>query len=185
MSDYSTSIPGKVRVGDTVEFAYKAYDAAGNELTSGSSYTLYWVLSNSTDQMSATTQTQIDQGYFFQVVTSAWTAGDYSSILYADNGTLRYQQTAASVTVLPSLDEPVESRSTYKQILDAIDATILSQATSGQLAMSIAGRSISRMSMDDLLKAKAQFGSLVASEENAQAIADGNASSNTIQVRII
>lgn len=185
MSEYNTSIPESLRVGNTVEFAYKAYNEAGTELVSGDSYTLYWVLSNATNQMSATTQTQIDQGFFFQVVTSGWTAGDYTSVLYADNGTLRYEQTVASVTVLPSLDSAVESRTTYKQIADALDAAILGQATSGQLAMSIAGRSIQRMSMEDLLKAKVQFDSLVASEENAQKMKDGKLPSNTIQVRLI
>lgn len=185
MSNYSTNIPENIRVGNTIEFAYKAYDSAGVELTSGSSYTLYWVLSNATNQMSATTQTQIDDGFFFQINSSGWTAGDYTSILYADNGTLRYEQTVANVTVTPSLDAAVESRSTYKQIADALDATILGQATSGQLSMSIAGRAISRMTMTELLAAKSQFDSLVKSEENAQAMKDGKLPSNTIQVRII
>ena len=185
MSSYNTEIPKVVTAGNTIEFAMRAYDGTMEEITSGSSWTLYWVLSNSTDNYSVSSQTQNDQGFFFQIpyaTTSGWTAGDYSTSVYADDGTNRHPQSSQFVTVLPSLDAAVEARSTYRQIRDALDAAILGQATSNQLAMSIAGRSIQRMTLDDLLKAKAQFDSLVAAEENVNDMLDGKLSSNTIRV---
>jgi tRNA pseudouridine-54 N-methylase len=76
-----------------------------------------------------------------------------------------------------------DSRSTTKQILDAIDATILGSATAGQLSMSVAGRSIQRMSLDELINAKSKFESLVAAEKSSADVAAGKPSRNTIQVR--
>ena len=188
MAEYSTEIPKVITAGNTVEFAMRAYDSIGTELTSGNSWTMYWTLSNSTANYTVSSQTENDQGFFFQVphaTTSGWTAGDYSSSVYADDATNRYPQDQEAVTVKPSLDSAVDGRSTYRQIADAIDAAILGSAGSNQLSMSIAGRTIQRMGMEELMKAKTQFDSLVKSEENAKQMLDGKITSNTIYTRIV
>lgn len=185
---YSTTIPNQIRVGNTVEFCQTAYDSIGNQLTSGAGYTLYFVMSNATSQISVSSTTENEQGYLFQIpytVTSGWTAGNYTAVVYAQDGTNRYEQASSSISVLPSLSVAVDSRSIARQTLDALDAAILGQASSNQLSMSIAGRSISRMSLEELIKAKGRFDFIVKSEDNLQAMKAGKVSSNTIITRIV
>lgn len=72
------------------------------------------------------------------------------------------------VTVAANLANPsVDSRSFNVRVTEALQATIENRATTDQLSMSIAGRTISRMSWDELLKAYDRFSRLAASESGA------------------
>lgn len=76
----------------------------------------------------------------------------------------------------PSATGTREHRSQARQMLDAIEATLLGRATDGQLAMAINGRSISRISLDELQKFRAQLRQEVRVE-------DGLGSGRDIKVR--
>jgi hypothetical protein len=72
------------------------------------------------------------------------------------------------LTVLPNLaNAAVDNRSFNVRVTEALQATIEGRATTDQLAMSIAGRSLSRMSWDELLGAYREFSRLAASESGA------------------
>lgn len=69
------------------------------------------------------------------------------------------------LTVAPNLgNAAVDHRSFNVRVTEALQATIENRATTDQLAMSIAGRSLSRMSWDELLGAFDRFSRLAASE---------------------
>lgn len=69
------------------------------------------------------------------------------------------------LTVLANLaNASVDNRSFNVRVTEALQATIENRATTDQLSMSIAGRSLSRMSWDELLKAYDRFKALAASE---------------------
>ena len=58
-----------------------------------------------------------------------------------------------------------DMRSQARKLLDAVQATLENRATDGQLAMSIAGRSISRIPLKELLEWEQQLKAQVAVEE--------------------
>ena len=69
------------------------------------------------------------------------------------------------VTVAANLaNTAVDNRSFNVRVTEALQATIENRATTDQLSMSIAGRSLSRMSWDELLKAYDRFKVLAAAE---------------------
>ena len=69
------------------------------------------------------------------------------------------------LTVAANLANPaVDHRSFNIRVTEALQATIEGRASTDQLAMSIAGRSLSRMSWDELLGAYDRFKALAASE---------------------
>mgnify|MGYP004192860319 CR=1 FL=1 len=74
-------------------------------------------------------------------------------------------------------------RSYAKTILDAIEAVISNRATMDQQSMSIAGRSLSRMSVDELMTFRNQFKQEYLQEVKAARNKNGQASGNTIKVR--
>lgn len=61
----------------------------------------------------------------------------------------------------------VDHRSFNVRVTEALKATIENRATTDQLSMSIAGRSLQRMSWDELLGAYREFSRLAASEMGA------------------
>ena len=72
---------------------------------------------------------------------------------------------AGRITVAANLaNAAVDHRSFNVRVAEALQATIEGRATTDQLSMSIAGRSLSRMSWDELLGAYDRFSRLAASE---------------------
>lgn len=72
------------------------------------------------------------------------------------------------VTVVANLaNAAVDNRSFNVRVTEALQATIEGRATTDQLSMSIAGRSLSRMSWDELLKAYDRFKLAAAAELGA------------------
>ena len=73
-------------------------------------------------------------------------------------------------------------RSHAKIVLDAIEAVIENRANIDQSSMSIAGRSLSRMSIDDLLTFRARYKAEYLKEVKQARIKNGRGSGNTIKV---
>lgn len=76
-----------------------------------------------------------------------------------------------------------DARSTNKKILDALEAMLVGRASQDQVSMSIAGRSISRMSMQEITEAIDVFRSRVAAEVRAERRALGLPSSKHTRAR--
>ena len=76
-------------------------------------------------------------------------------------------------------------RSHNQIILDALEATLENRATLDQSSYSIAGRSLSRMDVDDLLRFKAIYSWRVKREIQLERIRNGQRPGNTIDVRFV
>lgn len=104
------------------------------------------------------TLTSSDSGtsHVFSVAASTtadYKPGDYDWIARADNGTTFTTIAEGRVTIRPDLaSAKYEHRSFWRQVLDELEPVILGRARTDQLSMSIAGRSLQRMSWDELLK---------------------------------
>ena len=73
-------------------------------------------------------------------------------------------------------------RSYNKQCLDAIEAVMLNKASMDQASMSIAGRSLSRMSIDELLTFRDRYKTEWLKEVKEARIKNGMTTGNTIRV---
>lgn len=127
---------------------------------SNSSHTLSYQarLENSGSTVISVTASSSGSDYLIELsssTTNAYTVGIYhwdayitrtsdSARIRIDNGQWEVVPNLASATTDP--------RSSNKKILDAIVAVIEGRASQDQMSYSIAGRSLSRMSIDDLLQ---------------------------------
>lgn len=109
-------------------------------------------------------------------VTDAYVAGEYSWIACVEKGagaTLdRRIVDRGTCKVVAGVDEYVfglDNRSHVKKVLDAIEAVILGRATSDQQAYTIAGRSLQRTPLPDLIQLrqlyKAEYDAELAEEK--------------------
>lgn len=84
--------------------------------------------------------------------TGAYKPGTYDWSARVDDGTDFVTVATGRVTVQANFaDAAHEYRSFWRQVLDQLEPVILGRASTDQLSMSIAGRSLQRMSWDELL----------------------------------
>ncbi len=185
---YNTNFPEKINAGDSIQFAVKAYDSEGAEITNADGFTAYVILTNDTAKHTVSTTSDTSEGFLFEIataVTELWDVGNYSVSIFADDATNRYLVSKSFTEVKPDLFSVAnaDTRSMARQIRDALEAAILGQATNNQLSMSIAGRAIQRMGLEELLTAKQKYDRFVADEESKQNLIDGKPSKSTINIR--
>lgn len=100
--------------------------------------------------------------FVFTVAASnmdAYSYGDYQYQIRAEHKTnsTKFTIGEGDVYVRPPLDLAGDHRHQIKKVLDAIDAVIANRATTDQQSMSIAGRSLSRMSIGELRDFRAWY----------------------------
>jgi hypothetical protein len=136
--------------------------------------------------------TIVKSGYTFTVtvpasVTAGWTAGDYKYAIYMYTATLRYQVETGTVTVKPDLyakTSTYDSRSHVKVVLDAIEAVIEGRASTDQMSYSIAGRTLAKMPIKDLLYLRDRYRAEYKREQDAEKIAMGETIGGQVRVKL-
>lgn len=97
--------------------------------------------------------------------TADYKPGAYDWIARVNDGTTYTTIAQGKVTVAPNLaTAKYDYRSFWRRVLDELEPVILGRAGTDQLSMSIAGRSLQRMSWDELLKVYDRAKLSVASE---------------------
>lgn len=83
------------------------------------------------------------------------------------------------------ITEPVDNRSHARKVLSALDALIERNALTGiqRYTLQAVGRNVDRWPVDDLLKLREYYASLVRAEEMEEAIARGEAAGDQVLVR--
>jgi len=119
--------------------------------------------------------------------TGAYTAGDYwwqakaskaGEVITVDHGTLEI------LADLSTLSAAHDGRTHYQIVLDALEATLQGKATLDQQSYSISGRSISRLSPQEILDWIDKYRSLVNRDKNKEALRRGTGKgSNKVGVR--
>lgn len=94
--------------------------------------------------------------------TAGYSAGIYHYQAYVTNSSTseRYQIGTGTIEVLPNFATQslgYDNRTHVKKTLDALEAVILGKASKDQLSYSIAGRSLSRMSPQELIDWRNQY----------------------------
>lgn len=118
--------------------------------------------------------------------TAAYTAGSYRWHAYitrtADSERIKIDE-GVLVIAADFAVSTADPRTHAKIVLDAIEAVIENRATKDQQSYSIAGRSLARTPMADLLKLRQTYRNEVENEKRAERIANGLGHSGNIRVR--
>ena len=132
--------------------------------------------------------TEVDDNYYFEKPSSETDnlkAGDWKWQLYAirtsdsERITIDYGITKF---VLGELDTNEDLRTHAKKVLDAIEAVIEGRATIDQSSFSLGGRSLSRMSIDELMTFRDRYHAEYLKEVKLARIRNKQGSGNTIKV---
>jgi hypothetical protein len=120
--------------------------------------------------------------------TAALSVGDYEWTEYIEYGSgetiERYtlDSGTAVVRIFLGTAGTVDSRTSYKVALDAIEAVLLGRASKDQESFSIAGRSLSRTPIPDLMSLQKYYAAKVRAEEESKAREQGYKVSGKILV---
>jgi hypothetical protein len=99
--------------------------------------------------------------------TAAWTPGAYNWFRWVEKAGERQSLGSGSLTVQvnpATVAQGADIRSQAEAALDAINAVLANRATVDQQEMSIAGRSLKRMTVDELLKLRGYYKAQVNAE---------------------
>jgi len=119
--------------------------------------------------------------------TGAYTAGRYEWVARVTDGASDYTIGSGIWQVLPAVGAAMDTRSHARKMLEALDALIEGRATDGDIDVvrqSINDRTVER-DMGQLLALRAKYAQMVASENQAAALARGDQSGRHVRVRFV
>ena len=182
-TNYPTEVPDELQLGDF--WAWKKDNLATDYPTADYSLSYEFnLIDGATASNFTLTATESNDEYIISTSdTGSYTKGEYNWVSYitrtSDSARVKiaegyieiqdnYATTSASV------------RSHAKIVLDAVKAVIENRATMDQSSMSIAGRSLSRMSIDELFQLKDRYQAEFDKEVKKAKIKNGQSSGNTV-----
>lgn len=119
--------------------------------------------------------------------TAAWVPGTYTWVSWVASGALSHSVGNGTVEVLPNPRTavgPLDLRTEAQTALDNVRATIRGKATADVLRYTIAGRSLERYTMAELVALESQLAAQVKREARAATIAAGGADPRRLSVRL-
>mgnify|MGYP003624280916 CR=1 FL=1 len=185
-TNYLDTEPNELQLGDF--WAWKRTDLSTDYPTA--SYALSYefnLVDGSTASNFSLTATESNNEYIIEVSsTTSYTAGEYNWIAY-----ITRSSDTARIKISEGFTEIQENyatvstsvRSHAKKVLDAIEAVIENRATMDQSSMSIAGRSLSRLTIDELLQFRDRYKAEYLKEVKKARIKNKKDSGNTIKIR--
>ena len=100
-------------------------------------------------------------------ISADYVSGDYRYQAYVTKSGIRKEIADGFIKIKPNfatITTSSDQRSHVKKVLDSIEAVIEGRATEYDTSYSIAGRSLSKMSLDELIKARHQYRKLYNNE---------------------
>jgi len=183
---YPTSEPNELQLGDF--WAWKKTDLSDDYPTA--SYSLSYefnLVDGSTAANFTLTATESNDEYIIETSsTTSYTAGQYNWVSYItrSNDLARIKLSEGFTEIQQNYATTTSSvRSHVKKVLDAIEAVIENRATMDQSSMSIAGRSLSRLTVDELMTFRDRYKTEYLKEVKQARIKNKKDSGNSIKVR--
>lgn len=187
-TNYSTAEPSTLVAGD--RFTWKRDDLAGDYSPSAFAltYEFHSDVGGGGTKKFTITATEADNTYYIEVgssTTASYTPGDYVWEAYitrsSDSERIMVDSGRTKITINLA-NTNADLRSHAKKVLDAIEAVIENRATIDQSSMSIAGRSLSRMNIDELINFRMQYKTEYLKEIKLARIRNKQGSGNTVKV---
>ena len=184
-TNYPTQVPSELQLGDF--WAWKRDDLASDYPVADYSLSYEFnLIDGSTASNFTLTATESGDEYIISTSsTTSYTVGNYNWISYItrSSDSARVKLEEGYVEIQDNYATTSNSvRSHAKKILDAVEAVLENRATMDQQSMSIAGRSLSRMSIDDLMTFRDRYKAEYLKEVKIARIKNGLGSGNTIKV---
>jgi len=183
---YPTTEPNELQLGDF--WAWKRTDLSTDYPTA--SYSLSYefnLIDGATVSNFTLTATESNNDYIIESTnTTSYTKGEYNWIAYItrSSDTARIKIGEGFTEVQDNYATTTASvRSHAKKVLDAIEAVIENRATMDQSSMSIAGRSLSRLTVDELMLFRDRYKTEYLKEVKKARIKNNKDSGNAIKVR--
>jgi len=183
---YPTTEPNELQLGDF--WAWKRTDLSTDYPTV--SYSLSYefnLIDGATVSNFTLTATESNNDYIIESTnTTSYAKGEYNWIAYItrSSDTARIKIGEGFTEVQDNYATTTASvRSHAKKVLDAIEAVIENRATMDQSSMSIAGRSLSRLTVDELMLFRDRYKTEYLKEVKKARIKNNKDSGNAIKVR--
>lgn len=155
-------------------------------------YSIEYIFTNASNSLSFTDDgTATGETFAIELAaatTAAYTAGDYVWSLFAIKALERIFIASGGIEIIPDITDgstAYDARTHVKKTLDAIEAVLEGKASKDQMSYSVAGRSISRYSPEELVKWRKQYASEYAQECNAAAIEAGRGNNRIIKTHFL
>ena len=187
--NYPSNVPETLTVGD--RWAWKREDIVTDYAPAD--YTLTYsfrLLSSAATEIALASSviTESSTAYIVEVpstTTAGYTKGDYSYQEYITNSSSqRIVLSEGFVTLKPNLDaDTADPRSHARIVFDALEAMLESRASIDQSSMSIAGRSLSRMTPEEIRDWYEYYRYKVNKEIKKDRISKGLATGSSIKAR--
>jgi len=119
-------------------------------------------------------------------VTRDYPPGQYTWIAKVSRGDEEYTVDSGAVEILPDFADAVsgyDTRSQVKRILDAIEATLEGRATIDQQSYSIAGRTLAKIPIPDLIALRDKYKMEYQMELKAERLKNNLATGSKVMVR--
>lgn len=170
-AEIPTLEPTEINAGDTATWSRTLADHPAS-----AGWALSYVLINATAKISISSTAGGDDHLVLVAAsaTAGWTAGVYDWRARVTKSGEVYTVGQGRITVLPSLSaSTADLRSHARKTLDAIESVIEGRASQDVLEYQIAGRSLKRIPVADLLVLRDRYRSEVAREDAANNAARG------------
>jgi len=184
-TNYPSQVPTELQLGDF--WAWKRDDLSEDYPVA--SYALSYefnLVDGATVYNFTLTATESNDTYIVEASnTASYTKGNYNWVSYMtrSSDSARVKLEEGFVEIQDNYATTTASvRSHAKIVLDAVEAVIENRANIDQSSMSIAGRSLSRMSIDELLTFRARYKAEYLKEVKQLRIKNKRGSGNTIKV---
>lgn len=178
-TNYPTQLPAELQVGDY--WAWKRTDLASSyPLADYSLKYIFYLVSGSTPSNFTIDASESGGEYVFATSSTVKPIGDYkwTAVITKTSGSVAAVIDTGYVTVISDA-----IRSHTKLVLDSLEAVIANRATMDQSSMSIAGRSLSRMSVDELMQFRDRYKMDWLKEVKKARVKNNQGSGNNIKVR--
>jgi len=119
--------------------------------------------------------------------TATWVSGTYTWASWVSNGTSSYSVANGTTVLLPNprvVNGPLDLRTSAQIALDNVRATIQGKATADVLKYEIAGRSLERYQVSELVALETHLANQVNRENRAAALAAGKPDTRRYAVRL-
>lgn len=177
-----SDIPSKIVAGDSLSWKKSLSDYPA------STWTLVYHLLNQQKKITITAAADGDD-HLVEIpigTSDDYTVGAYKYIATVSDGTERYKIDEGRVEVTPDYAnlESADLRTHAEKVLEALEAVIEGKASADQLTYSIAGRSISRYSPDEILQWRDSYQAEVNKERRDLNKEQGRSAGTSSQVKV-
>lgn len=176
-------IPAKIVAGDSLSWKKSLSDYPA------STWTLTYRLLNNQKKIEIEADADGDDHLVEIPIDTSddYTVGDYRYFAHVSDGTERYKVDEGLVEVVPDYEnlESLDVRTHAGKVLEALEAVIEGKASADQLTYSIAGRSISRYSPDEIIQWREHYRAEVKKEARELNQEQGRTAGTSSQVKVV